>query len=120
MDSAKYIPAIDILEGTASPDLLKGKMTIVGTSAVGLKDIKAVPTEPLMPGVEVHAQVVENALQGSYLERPGYFDVAEVMFIFLSGLILVFLIPWIGAEMDRHSFSCGRICRWVLVALIRQ
>ena len=37
MDSAKYIPAIDILEGTATPDLLKGKMTIVGTSAVPAK-----------------------------------------------------------------------------------
>ena len=63
MDTAKYVPAIDILEGTADPALLRGKMTIVGTSAVGLKDIKAVPTEPLMPGVEVHAQIVETALQ---------------------------------------------------------
>ena len=104
MDSAKYIPAIDILEGTATPDLLKGKMTIVGTSAVGLKDIKAVPTEPLMPGVEVHAQVVENAVQGSYLERPGYFDVAEAVFIFLIGLILVILIPWIGAKWTAIVF----------------
>ena len=66
-------------------------MTIVGTSAVGLKDIKAVPTESLMPGVEVHAQIVETALQGNYLERPGYFDVAEVAFILLVGLILVIL-----------------------------
>ena len=98
MDTAKYVPAIDILEGTADPSLLKGKMTIVGTSAVGLKDIKPVPTEPLMPGVEVHAQIVETALEGTYLERPGYFDVAEPTFIFLIGLILVILIPWIGAK----------------------
>ena len=104
MDTAKYVPAIDILEGTADPSLLKGKMTIVGTSAVGLKDIKPVPTEPLMPGVEVHAQIVETALEGTYLERPGYFDVAEPTFIFLIGLILVILIPWIGAKWTAIVF----------------
>ena len=52
----------------------------------------------------MHAQVVENAVQGSYLERPGYFDVAEAVFIFLTGLILVILIPWIGAKWTAIVF----------------
>ena len=57
-----------------------------------------------MPGVEVHAQIVETALQGNYLERPGYFDVAEVAFILLIGLILVILIPWLGAKWTAIVF----------------
>ena len=61
-DRAKYVPAREILNGTADPRLIKGKMTIVGTSAVGLLDIRSVPTEKVIPGVEVHAQLIESAV----------------------------------------------------------
>ncbi len=103
-DSAKYVPAHEILDGTADPKMLEGKMTIVGTSAVGLQDIKAVPTEGLMPGVELHAQVVEAAILNQYLERPGYFAAAELAFIMLAGLIIVILVPWIGAKWTAVVF----------------
>ncbi len=97
-DKAKYVPALEILNGTADPKLLEGKMTIVGTSAVGLQDIKAVPTDPLMPGVEVHAQVVEAAVNKTYLKRPGYYAAGELAFIIVGGILMVILVPWVGAK----------------------
>ena len=40
----------------------RGAARLIGTSAVGLLDIKATPIERGMPGVEVHAQLIENIL----------------------------------------------------------
>jgi adenylate cyclase len=97
-DRAKYVPAVEILNGTADPKMLKGKLTIVGTSAVGLLDIRAVPTDPVIPGVEVHAQILEAAFNKAYLKRPGYYLAAELAFIIVAGLLMVILVPWVGAK----------------------
>ncbi len=97
-DKAKYVSAKDVLDGTADINKIKGKLTIVGTSAVGLLDIRAVPTEPVIPGVEVHVQLIESALHKAYLSRPNYFKVAEMAFLLAGGLLMVILVPWVGAK----------------------
>ena len=103
-DKAKYVSASEILNGTADPAMLKGKLTIVGTSTVGLKDIRSVPTDGNMPGVEVHAQIVEAAIHKQYLKRPGYFVAAELAFILVTGLVIIIMVPWIGAKWTAGVF----------------
>jgi adenylate cyclase len=51
---------------------IAGKLVLIGTSAVGLNDIKTTPVDPAMPGVEIHAQVLESALTGAVLSQPSY------------------------------------------------
>ena len=103
-DKSKYVSAKDVLNGTADPSLIKGKLTIIGTSAVGLSDIRAVPTEPVMPGVEVHAQLIEAALHKAWLSRPNYFNAAEMALILFSGLAMIILVPWTGAKWTMLLF----------------
>ena len=103
-DPDKYVSAAEILDGTADPKKIQGKLTIVGTSAVGLKDIRSVPTDPVIPGVEVHAQIVEAAFHKAYLKRPGYFVAAELAFILVGGLIMIILVPWVGAKWTAVLF----------------
>ena len=97
-DRAKYVPARDVLAGTVDPNLIRGKMTIVGTSAVGLLDIRSTPTEEVMPGVEVHAQLIEAVLTGNFLSRPNYINGAELSLIFLGGVLIIWLVPAVGAR----------------------
>ena len=97
-DKAKYVSARDVLAGTADPALIKGKMTIVGTSAVGLLDIRSSPVDPIIPGVEVHVQLIEAALTGKYLDRPANFRGAEMLLILLGGLLMIWLVPKVGAK----------------------
>jgi adenylate cyclase len=78
-DKARYIPAKDVIEGTVSPDAFAGKLVLLGTSAIGLLDVKTTPIDSVMPGVEVHAQLIEAALSGGLLASPGY-SVAVEMF----------------------------------------
>ena len=103
-DKSKYVSAKDVLNGTADPALIKGKLTIVGTSAVGLLDIRAVPTEPVIPGVEVHVQLIEAAMHKKWLSRPNYFIGAELALILFGGLAMIILVPLAGATWTMGLF----------------
>ena len=61
-DSARYVSAADVLAGQIPADRFARRLVLIGTSAVGLLDSKTTPIDPVMPGVEVHAQVLENVL----------------------------------------------------------
>ena len=92
-----YIPAKSILDGTVDPKRLQNKLVFIGTSATGLLDIKTTPLDPAMPGVEVHAQLIETILSKSHLSRPNGVDGAEIILMAVLGLFLVFLLPYAGA-----------------------
>lgn len=103
-DWSKYVSAADVLNGSADPALIKGKLTILGTSAVGLRDIRSIPTERDIPGVEVHAQLIEAIIHKKYLVRPNYADVAELSILLLGGVIMIILVPWVGAKWTALLF----------------
>ena len=63
-----YVSAGDVLHGTITPNKLKNKLVVVGISATGLKDIRATPIEPRLPGVEVHANILETIIAANALE----------------------------------------------------
>jgi len=104
-DKSKYVPARDILAGTADKNLIRGRMAIVGTSAVGLLDIRATPVDKVIPGVEVHAQLIEALANGALLTRPNYFTGAELSLILAGGLLMVILVPWVGAKWALLLFA---------------
>ncbi|MEO5338141.1 MAG: adenylate/guanylate cyclase domain-containing protein [Magnetospirillum sp. WYHS-4] len=103
-DKAKYVSAVDVLTGTADPELIKGKMIIVGTSAVGLLDIRATPNEPLLPGVEVHAQLIEAVANNAILTRPHYAAGLELLLLLGGGFLMIILVPWVGAKWTLAIF----------------
>ncbi|MGB0670703.1 MAG: CHASE2 domain-containing protein, partial [Rhodospirillales bacterium] len=96
-DKAKYVKAKDVLNGTAAPDLIRGKLAILGTSAVGLLDIRSTPVDPIIPGVEVHVQLIEALLNKQMLERPNWANGAELLFTLAGGLLMIILVPMVGA-----------------------
>ena len=96
-DPARYVSAADVLSGKLPPETFNGKLVLIGTSATGLFDVRATPLDPVMPGVELHAQALENILAGTSLERPGYAIGAEVCLAILVGLIFIVLAPILGA-----------------------
>ena len=71
-DPSIYVSAVDVLERHVAPDRIAGKLVLIGTSAIGLNDIKTTPVSPAMPGVEIHAQVLESALTGAVVSQPNY------------------------------------------------
>ncbi|MBF12936.1 MAG: hypothetical protein CMF46_01045 [Legionellales bacterium] len=91
-----YVSAADILNQSANADLLKGKIAIVGTSAIGLKDIRATPNTSHMPGVEVHYNILENLIdallyQTPLISRPGLFTIIEPCLTIVMSLSITLL-----------------------------
>ena len=92
-DKARYVSAIDVLEGHVPADRVARRLVLIGTSAVGLLDSKTTPVDPLMPGVEVHAQVLENILTNSVLSSPNYAIGVELCAALLLGFVIIWLAP---------------------------
>jgi adenylate cyclase len=78
-------------------DKLDGHIVFLGTSAAGLQDIRATPLEGTVPGVEVHAQLVEQILGQIFLSRPDYADGMEFVYLAVVGLLFVILLPRLTA-----------------------
>ena len=60
-----YVSASDIINKRVPPERLAGRLFVVGTSAVGLLDIRATPIAGRLPGVEVHANILETILSAN-------------------------------------------------------
>jgi adenylate cyclase len=95
-DPSIYVPAVNVLDGSVAPEKIRGKLVLVGTSAVGLNDIKTTPVSPAMPGVEIHAQVLEAALTRSLLTQPPYGPALEFGAALLLGILVIAFAPMFG------------------------
>jgi adenylate cyclase len=57
---------------TVDPAVFRDKIVIVGTTAAGLRDLFTVPfTEGSMPGMQIHANVIDNLLSGRFMRPLG-------------------------------------------------
>ena len=100
----RYIPAWRVMAGQVDPTQIRGRVILIGTSAAGLHDIRATPLSDSVPGVEAHAQAIEQVVSGVYLQRPDYADGIEIVALFLAGLGIILLVPKLGALMAMAIF----------------
>ncbi|MDD5656537.1 MAG: adenylate/guanylate cyclase domain-containing protein [Elusimicrobia bacterium] len=93
----RIIPAWRVFEKDFDRGRVEGNILYVGTSAMGLKDLRASPLDPALPGVEVHANATEQMLLGRFLQRPDWADGAEILCMLLLGIVLLVGLPYLGA-----------------------
>ena len=98
-DPERYVSAKDVLQGNVPPDRLAGKLVLIGTSAIGLLDLKTTPLDAAIPGVEVHAQILESVLSKSSLVNPNYAIGAELAIAVLFGLAIIIAAPMLPASI---------------------
>ncbi len=96
----QYISAGDVFDGKFQTDFFKDKYVLIGASAQGLFDLVKIPTGLTVPGVEVHANVIENILDQSYLVRNPNTYVFELLFS-----IIVALLTFILSQKIRPKYS---------------
>jgi adenylate cyclase len=97
-----YLSAVDVLRGTVPSDALRGKYVLVGTSAIGLLDLRSTPFASAFPGVEINATIIDNLLAGDAMVYDKTLDLGlTVTFTVLFGVMLsaglAFLGPRVGA-----------------------
>jgi adenylate cyclase len=102
-DSPKhYVSAARVIGGKdreALRPLIEGHLVFVGTSAVGLLDVRTTALGESVPGVSIHAQAAEQVLSGTFLTRPEWAAGSEFLIVLLAGAAITFLgstvRPWL-------------------------
>jgi adenylate cyclase len=87
-----HYSATDVIHGRTPDKAFRGKIVLVGATAVGIYDLRVTPFEHVFPGLEIHANVVDSILQGQFLHRPNWITLMDILVIAVMGLVLgVFL-----------------------------
>ena len=87
----RFVSAIDVLEGRVDASELRRQMVLIGPTATGLNDNQATPLGERMAGSEIHAQLIENLVDGTLLRRPTWAPAAEAAWLLLLGAGLLHL-----------------------------
>lgn len=96
----RYVSAADLFDPAkeaAVAEAIAGHIVFVGTSSVGLSDIRVTPLGELVPGVLVHAQAAEQVISGDYLSRPDWAYGLEIIVTAALGTIILAVLPYLGA-----------------------
>jgi adenylate cyclase len=116
-----YVSAADVLEPAkhdALKPLIEGNIVFVGTSAVGLLDVRTTALGETVPGVSIHAQAAEQMLSGRFLSRPEWAVGLEFIAVLLSGLAIAAIgalyRPWVPLAFA--SAVCAAIVATTLYA----
>ena len=94
--SFPYIPAYQILAGTAPQHQLEGAIVLVGTTAPGLFDLRTSPLQSVYPGVEIHANLISAILEQRFLMQPAWAQGANFIIMAATGLLLALLLPFLA------------------------
>ena len=102
----RVIPAHEVLAPGGLPEELAndvaGKILFVGSSAQTLFDIRRTPLHDRISGVHVHAEIVEQIFQESFIERPDWSIALERALMVICGLLVVFFV---GNTMPVFGFA---------------
>lgn len=107
MPNMPVIGAADLIAGRLGAEAsaaVEGRIVLIGTSAVGLRDIVATPIASAVPGVNVHAEIIDQIVAGSFLKSPDWAEGGTLLAAFLSGLMLIGIASRSGALFSTLAF----------------
>ncbi|MDQ1297979.1 MAG: adenylate cyclase [Campylobacterota bacterium] len=85
-----YLCASDIVNNKFDPKSVEGKFVLIGTSAYGLMDLRTNPFDNVIPGIEIHATLIDNLIHQDMLLRPDWIEIVELaMIVSLSGIVVL-------------------------------
>jgi adenylate cyclase len=94
--SFPYLSVTDFLQKKIDSAALSGAIVLVGTSAIGLADLRATPVGTQYPGVEVHANIIQSLLSGEFPYRPEWEAGLTLSILVFLGALLSLWLPKLG------------------------
>ena len=89
----RYYSVTDILEGKVPRSVFENKIVLIGATAVGIYDLRVTPFSIHFPGVEKHANSIDNILHRRFLKSPAWMGLFDVVAILLLGGLLSWILP---------------------------
>ncbi len=91
-----YLSAVDVLNGAIDRDGLRGKIVLVGTTALGTREVVATPLDTQFVGVEVQATTVDNLLQQDFVHRSVFATAVDIVLIVTAGAVVALICAFFG------------------------
>lgn len=98
-DPKRFVSAGDVLAGRTEPERFQDKYVLLGVTGLGPLEMQATPLGERIAGVEVHAQILEQFFDGSYLRRPAGALWIEAALLAVAGVLLVVVVPRLRARI---------------------
>jgi len=92
-DPSRFVSAADVLSGATDAAVFREQLVIVGVTGLAITDYVTTPLDDRMPGVEIHANVLENIFDGRVLRRPYWAAWAEALALLVAGAALIAALP---------------------------
>ncbi len=87
----------DVINHKIDKVKLKGKMVMIGATEAGIYDLRTTPFGTAFPGVEVHANLLDNILRDDYFYRSDFIHFLSFLLILFSGLIIGLILTKLRA-----------------------
>lgn len=119
-DGAGRFPAfsiVDLLEGRVDAASVRDRIVLIGTTAVGLGDVRVTPVGEVFPGVEIRANTIQNLLDGDFVLRPGWMALFDVVTMLVLGSMLAWLLPRLGFRTST-LLTLGLAGAYLLLAVL--
>jgi adenylate cyclase len=100
-----HYSAVDIIRGRVADEELAGRLLLVGTTEIGIGDVRPSPFAEVAPGVEVHATALDNMLTGEILTRRDSLIVMELVAVALLALLLIVAVPLLDSAVRSAAFA---------------
>ncbi|NVK02931.1 MAG: CHASE2 domain-containing protein [Oceanospirillaceae bacterium] len=100
----RFVSARDVLGGKLDPQLLQGRLVLIGVSGLGLVDYVSTPLGERIPGVEVHTQVLETIFDDTMLVYPPWAQHLETLIIVLVSLWVIYLLSRLRVWLQLSLF----------------
>jgi adenylate cyclase len=90
-------PLSDVVQRKIPPEVFRDRLVLIGPTATGIADMAVTPFQTeAFPGVEVHANFINNLLQGHFIRRGPRENLIDLGFILLFSLaagVLLSVVP---------------------------
>ncbi|HEY6254410.1 MAG TPA: adenylate/guanylate cyclase domain-containing protein, partial [Xanthobacteraceae bacterium] len=96
-EPGRFVPAWKVLAGAVERSDIAGRVIVLGVSAAGLADQRATPVNASVAGAEIHAQVLEQVIAGTWLARPDWSRGAELLLTVILALLVAVALPRVTA-----------------------
>jgi adenylate cyclase len=120
-----YYSATDLLHHRLPSHQLQNALVFIGTSAVGLSDLRTTPVESVYPGVEIHANIAEALFSNHFPYVPDWAPGAQLAILILIGIILSLVFTSIGpvwiiliSALSIISFFLGSLELWKTTEIV--
>lgn len=117
--------AADIINKRLPAEALRDKIVFVGATEVGIYDLRATPFDSALPGLDIHATIAANTIEGRFLFNNKNTVRLEIATLILFTLALSLLLAWspgtaLGLVLSSATVSFFLVANYLLFSRFHQ